>query len=851
MSLNTSRIKLLLTEDLSPHKISLLILIVLYCTDLIQENRLQAVLTTIVRFLENDLIYNEKKDIVILPELRDLCFNLKHSIISDPNYVSTESKLAAEEDANGIQKMLLQALWNINSVESLDSHIKRAYCILLGSSAVTVEEPESNQDIKKLISPRSLLGSFIQKIITTFRLLHFDEEFLLYEAFVDYREPSRALYISYGGNIQQYNDKPENMIDSNRKQLEKQTFALEKSGLKENTINKNNENDEILFNTLKTQLNESLGISLPTPSQSSQSVNLKLLPVPKHDIQVLLDKQISLLEIYGTETPKLLRDVMKLMTSPNSNTCLIQNTTFNNLPSYYYINYLESLHELDYQGAFQSLHQYFDYMVSNNSKYFYHFALISRASLHQFFGEDEKALDAIQEAISVARENKDNSTLTYILSWLFNFMKNKPELWNTQTFYHNNNEQHLLDFLVSKTQTVSLLLYAMSYHFETLHVMNNGGSLNKYLESLLKATYISINDELPSFIKSAEMTATVWSRIGNPHLCNVYTDIALDYAKETGNLTDDLSIEIRKSFLDYYNGDTEIAYSKLEALKNKTEKDQSLYKILQLRTLIILVKIALRKGRFKFAQKIMETLSNNEIQEIELQAEIIYLNAEVETALGNYSRALTYISSNLSRIESQHSKTQTNLHTIIRLNLLKCHIFNKSGAHSRAISLVIQQIQQGKQTGFKTLVVEGLIILVSILNNMECYEDAFQILSAIMPEILLVENKEYTSTAYFEFAKTCYKLSSQDQLASLKLRVNEKQLLNRFLKFLNTSISGFRQSLNLEMLKECFKLEKDMADMKQLDELQEHSAKSLEKLHRRALEEADYGFVLNNNKIGN
>lgn len=71
------------------------------------------------------------------------------------------------------------------------------------------------------------------------------------------------------------------------------------------------------------------------------------------------------------------------------------------------------------------------------------------------------------------------------------------------------------------------------------------------------------------------------------------------------------------------------------------------------------------------------------------------------------------------------------------------------------------------------------------------------------------------------------------------------------MKFLNTSISGFRQSLNLEMLKECFKLEKDMADMKQLDELQEHSAKSLEKLHRRALEEADYGFVLNNNKIGN
>lgn len=844
MPLNTSRIKLLLTEDLSPHKISLLILVVLYCTDLIQENRLQAVLTTIVRFLENDLVYNEKKELVVLPELRDLCFTLKQSIISEPDCGSVESKLAAEEDANAIQKKLLQALWNINSVESLDSHIKRAYCILLRSSIVTVDEPTPDQDIKKLISPRSLLGSFIQKIVTTFRLLHFDEELLLYEAFVDYREPSRGLYVSNGGSIQHYNNESIDLFGSKRKHTDELEFSSENSKIKE--TNRNNEKDEILFNTLKTQLNESLGISLPTPSQSSQSVNLKLLPVPKHDIQILLDKQISLLEVYGTETPKLLRDVMTLMTSPNSNTCLIQNSTFNNLPSYYYVNYLECLHELDYQGAFQSLHQYFDYMVSNNSKYFYHFALISRASLHQFFGEDEKALDAIQEAISVARENKDNSTLTYILSWLFNFMKNKPELWNTQTFYHNNNEQHLLDFLVNKTQSVSLLLYAMSYHFETLHVMNNGGPLNKYLESLLKATYISINDELPTFIKSVEMIATVWSRIGNPHLSNVYTDIGLECTKYTGNLSDELSIEIRKSYLEYYNGDTEIAYSKLESLKHKTMKDQSLYKRLQLRTLIMLVKIALKKGRFKFAQKIMETLSNNEIQEIELKAEIVFLNAEVETALGNFSKALNYISSNLSRIESQHSRTQTDLHTIIRLNLLKCYIFNKSGAHSRAISLIIQQIQQAKQTGFKTLVVEGLIILISILNNMQCYEDSYQILSAIMPEILMVENKEYTSTAYFEFAKTCFRLSCEDQLTTLKLNVDEKQLLNRFLKFLNTSISGFRQSLNLEMLKECFKLEKDMADMKQLDELQEHSTKSLEKLRRRALEEADYGFVLNN-----
>lgn len=842
MPLDSGSSKLLLTEDLSPHKISLLILIVLYCTDLIPENRLQAVLTTVIRFLENDLLYNEKEELIILPELDDLCYSLKAGIVSDSFLDSTESKSAAETDALNIQKLLLQALWNIDSVESLDTHIKRAYCVLLSSSAVV---SESDGDVKKLVSPRSLLGSYIQKIVTTFKLLHFDEEFLLYEAFVDYREPSRALHLSLGGYTTHY-DGP-NMEDTKGNSLEGTMFTFDvPHRLKNGPSDTITDKDEVLFSTIKNQLNESLGMNLPTPTQSSQGTSLNLLPVPKHDIQVLLDKQIVLLETYGTRTPKKLRDVMTLMASPNSNTCLIQNTTFNNLPSYYYINYLESLHELDYQGAFNSLHQYFDYMVSNNSKYFYHFALISRASLHQFFGEDEKALDAIQEAISVARENKDNVTLTYILSWLFNFMKNKPELWNKQTFYHNNNEQHLLEFLVNRTQTVSLLLYSMSYNFEALHIMNNGGPLTKYLESLLKATYISINDELPSFIKSSEMITTVWSRVGNPNLSNAYADIALECIKETGNLGDGLSLEIRKSCLDYDRGDTEKAYSNLESLKRDAEKDQSLYKTLQLRSLIMLTKIGLRKGRFKFSEKIIESLSCNEIQDIELKAEIIHAYAEVQVALGNYSKALKYISSNLSLIESQHSKAQINLHTISKLNLLKCHIFNKSGAHSRAISLVIQQIQQGKQTGFKTIVVEGLIILVSVLNNMNYYEDAFQILGAIMPEILMVENIDYTSRAYFEFAKTCFKLCSGDELVLLKIGVTEKLLLNRFLKFLNTSISGFRQSLNLEMLKECFKLEKEMADYKMLEELQEHSTKSLEKLQKRALEEADYGFVVNN-----
>lgn len=70
--------------------------------------------------------------------------------------------------------------------------------------------------------------------------------------------------------------------------------------------------------------------------------------------------------------------------------------------------------------------------------------------MHQYFGEDQKAIDSIEEAVSVARENKDNATLTYILSWFYNFMHHKPHLWAQQSLFSKNSGNHLLDFIIKK-----------------------------------------------------------------------------------------------------------------------------------------------------------------------------------------------------------------------------------------------------------------------------------------------------------------------------------------------------------------------------------------------------------------
>ncbi|KAG2731950.1 hypothetical protein G9P44_005537 [Scheffersomyces stipitis] len=834
MSLHSQNVKLLLTEDLSPHKIATLLLVQLYCEQYVHSSLIRPILRAIIKFIENEPIYDSNGSLVVLPTMADFCYWLEQEVIGnavhhnvqkeqqdhnkhqedqeeneiqDENQMQDENQCKDEEvkvniddskllHLRQLEKELLNKLWSINSVESLDQSITACFVYPLSPTAVSVKDVYGH----KRLSSRSLLGRFIHKITTSFRLLKFDEVFLLYEAFVEYRSSSRSKYLNFGGSS---------------------SDSLHSTKIQSNI------QDSDLYNKLNAQLKENIGFDIPTTAQSIVDCNKRLLLVPKHDLQTLLERQIHLLETYGTPTPQILKDIMYIMTSPNSNTSSIQNINFNHLPSHYYIKYLEALHGCDYLGAFEALHQYFDYMVSNNSKYFYHFALISRASLHQFFGEDEKAIDAIEEAISVARENKDNATLTYILSWLFNFMKNKPQLWNRQSFYNNNNESQLLDFLIKKSQSVSLSLYSMSYNFETLQIMNNGGSMTSYLESLLKASYISINDEIPSFVRSMELSATVWSRIGNPVLSDAYIQILLDSADKKN---DRISIMIRSSFLKFIQGDTNAAYKDLTKLKREVGKeDYSLFNAIQSRSLIMMIKLNFLKGRFKICKEIIQVLINNEVKEIDLKNELNLIQVEVEIHLQNYSRALMLIADQLNSLPSSDT------YLSIKLNLLKCKIYNLSGNNSKCLVLIIQQIEHGKKVGFRTVVVEGLVLLVSTLNKLGYYQDGYDILQEIMPVVLAVGHGEIVSQAYLDLAQICFQMFKVGK---------ERAVFNKALKFLNLCINGLNQSVSIVMLKDAYMFEKEMAHYINEASLIEHADKGLEQLHERVQVESSHGFIL-------
>ena len=115
--------------------------------------------------------------------------------------------------------------------------------------------------------------------------------------------------------------------------------------------------------------------------------------------------------------------------------------------------FLDSWKAGDYPSSFDNLHRYFDYTMHHRDRTFYQYALLNLAILQADFGCLSEAVDAMQEAISTARENHDMGCLNYSLSWLYHFGKEHPdEMAEIQKQGVLGTEQEALAFLKLKAK---------------------------------------------------------------------------------------------------------------------------------------------------------------------------------------------------------------------------------------------------------------------------------------------------------------------------------------------------------------------------------------------------------------
>lgn len=818
-------------DNLSPVKIAVLILVYLYLYDELPNKR--QIVPFIAKQLEGiPIVHNHK--LVLLSTLRDFC---------DAIETSAQSRGSPRDILDEFKYKFLHVAWNITTADQIqqlgmDAFRKTADPLCVTSSG------------ESQISARSPIGRFVRMMAASLKLLLFEESSGLVNGFSRFRSSTQDIYsdlCNLGFKLPRSLSVPPN---PNTDPLFKTWDALQKVEFSKSrrpaTQNVGDEaTDERFYKALNSSLRDN-STFLPEMDDSTDALVGFTTTVTIPDMDLLVNEQVRLLECFGTPTPDFLRTIIHQMASPQS--------LYSSLPSLHYLQYLENLARGEYHEAFNSLHKYFDYMVSKGSKYFYHFALVSKASLHQLFGEDEEALDSMDEAISIARENRDNATLTYVLSWLYDFMRRKPSLWKSRIFRQVKNELRLLDYLVKKSLTVSLSLAAVSYRFEAEHLLNGRSPFSKYYESLFKAGYFAINDSISSFIGVCHTSARIWKYVGYPHLSQLYTSLGLHYSKEHGSVRDVLAFNMSEAWNQYYLGHSELMLPDMKLNLELCNSNLAHFKPLRILLLLRQVEVALGKGRVRFAEELLLYVPEG----LELDQECLFERIRVEfllkVAQGNSTEALLGVSAHISDMNKLRAGSRPDIIHMMELEFMKVGVLIQCGVPMRAFSLVLQQLALAKHMGLRYLVARGCLHLIQICNILEKPDEALAIARSVLALIDSVGNVELLSNTFFELASSHQQLldsNSKDDNGSREM--SKTNTFAHFLNFLSLSIAGYKKSVNLGMLVNSFELEDRMAqtalkhaeirDSKPFEDFRKHSQMGLDILRRRAYDECDYGYL--------
>lgn len=655
-------------------------------------------------------------------------------------------KIADKEAHLFCERALKEILSGINSIDEFLKAIARFHPSCLPSKTSVTQSQKLG-----LIFSRSVFGKFLQRQTVLIKLLSHSELVVFYDNFRSYLS---------------------------------------------NTYNLSDRN---LF---KTQEDNTTSLKDPSSNDSWHSFQ----NYPYNDLTILIDKETDFLEQLGGTLPIRIKldyhsIALEFLGKTNSGS---DSQTF---ALGHYIRYLEKLYDGDYHASFDSHHQYFDYLISRGSRRYFHLALISRAALHLVFGEDEKAIESIEEAIIIARESKDFTTLTFILTWLYDFLRKNPRLWALQKFYDKNDEHKLLNFLVERSKAVSSSFSAISHRLLAETQFNQGAESSLVLETIERGLFEALTDSPLPFIKICDFLATFWSHKGFPVLAYLYTNIGIKYCHLVGDkdgtccfLLKRCDLNLRQGLNSEFNNDTrKISENNIEKLL--------CHKQAQLRQLLICQKRNFKSANLSASSNQTRMLEISAIQSEEEKTDVICTAAMLESDSGNHTLALQLVNERMNHCKNKAPDSSHIKLSVLKLTIVKSSILINTNSPIANLTFVAQQLVSCRSSGFVTLALEASLNLVKAMQKLEENGITFKMSMSILPEIHRVKNASLLSELYSSMARM---IASQLALGELNDKLSQIRCdFHSFLKLLGLSITTSKKNENFRELAACFQLEKE------------------------------------------
>lgn len=730
---------------LTPAKVTLLVVALIYAEDLVPTSAATTVLTFLLDHIAPTTTSSEPPPEAARTELA-LPISLFESTLSP--YPS------AWRPGRSLYDLLLRRLWTVDCSHALDAFITNLPCLLTKTREQILLERETGEESDQphgRVLRTSPLGAFIRRCYLEYTRLQFQDSIALWEDFISYRLPTRQAF-------------------------EKKNASGARTGLDVNLAEMQLDSTHPLAQIMYSRLAED-------DRDDSGAFSI-------YDVEKLMEFQVAELQRVGGRLPDAMRTRLEQMAKSGT---LVPKLG-------HYLSFLDAWRAGDFASALDNLHGYFDYAMQTRERGFYQYALLNLAILQGDFGSYAEALPAMQEAISVARENKDVTCLNFCMSWVYHFGRSFPQerkaVGNTCIL---GSEVEGLAFLKSRARDAEMWsLLSTTLLSEAKLGLQYGDSLATVFENIAKASHLNI-------VRSAQtvtgptllMKGAAYSRVGLTHLAWWCGEAFLQCHAKDAPIEDLLKCTCRMAGLLIQRGRYTEATELLDDVSPHVVRVLKFRNYLGFYAGLLKVRRFLHRDDLDAAEHLLERLRGQGVPEAEIGFTLALLEIDLLMRRGDLEKALATVEHAVHSLRQEINDVAVQT----RLMNLKARILAESGHALKGFSLVMRAAQIAYRGRVLPSLWESIGILANILNELQEFSAAADIMQSVMPQVLEFQDCEMAARLHAVLADSHMGMAGMEEDQSTK----QKEFISRAMENIDQACLQFRYVEDLkgqlEMLK--------------------------------------------------
>ena len=401
-------------------------------------------------------------------------------------------------------------------------------------------------------------------------------------------------------------------------------------------------------------------------------------------------------------------------------------------------SFLDAWKSGDYPSSFDHLHRYFDYTMQNRDRLFYQYALLNLAMLQADFGCYKEAVDAMLEAVSTARENRDMTCLNFSLNWLFHFGRAHPQLVSDleSNSMLGNGKDSLAFLRVKARESGMWVLWSSALLSEAKMILSNGDSVATALENIVRSSQLIVERNVKSMM-GAQMSVNIalWDRLGVASLSAMTCEVFLRCHACNSSFEDELKVTCRLAILLASKGKYNEAFEKLEDIEPNSLRSWKANQYWQKIRGLLKLSQELHRNNLDGAEYLLSQLLQSKTEDLEPDLIFIIDSLHVDLLIrrDDLPAAFDKVDTLLATLRDEPDR---DVSIRIRLLLAKARLLDLAGRPQRGLTVTLRAAGLAWRARLLPHLWQATAALAAVLTSLSEFAAAASILEAVIPRCL-------------------------------------------------------------------------------------------------------------------